>query len=132
MTHPVLFALLVLPVATALACRWLGQPKQRDRFHVAGSCATALAGWTLAAAVFSDGQPVLAAGEFLAVDALSAYMVTLVVTIALLAGLHSPAYLRNDVAHGGLPEARTAEYYLWFHLFVATMLLVVTVNVVAV
>ncbi len=127
MTLLALALLLLAPVATAVACRLLRSAAQRDATNVAGCCVTAAAGYLLAAGVFMGG-PVFAADGSLAVDALSAYMVVLVVTVALLAGLYSPAYLRHDIAHEGLQPQRTAEYYLWYHLFLWTMLLVTVMN----
>ncbi len=125
--YPLLFVLLALPVATAVLCRLVKDPGQRDVVHIAGCCATAIAGLGLAAGIFSQG-PLVAVGRFLSVDFLSAYMVVLVVSVALLAGLYSPAYLRNDVARGEVKQSRTADYYLWYHLFVWTMLLVTVMN----
>lgn len=124
----VLLALLLLaPLATALACRLLAAPGVRDAAHALGCAVTWGAGLLLAGAVFA-GNSAPDLGDVLLVDSLSAYMVALVVTVAGAAGLYAPGYLRHEVSHGGLAANRIASFYLWFHLFVWTMLLLVVMN----
>ncbi|MFP3354447.1 proton-conducting transporter membrane subunit, partial [Pseudoalteromonas sp. SIMBA_153] len=45
-----------------------------------------------------------------------------------LTGIYSIGYMRHEVAHGELSPVTLCDYYGFFHLFLFTMLLVVTSN----
>lgn len=122
-----LLALLALPPATGLACRVVPVEGHRAALHAVGSGLTALAALLLVLGVVQDGGVTVANG-LLAVDPLSAFFIGLVALVALTGGLYAPGYLRRDVEQGELEAARTASFYLWYHLFVWTMLLAAAVN----
>ncbi|STE84535.1 hydrogenase 4, membrane subunit HyfF [Escherichia coli] len=48
--------------------------------------------------------------------------------IGFLTGVYSIGYMRHEVAHGELSPVTLCDYYGFFHLFLFTMLLVVTSN----
>lgn len=55
------------------------------------------------------------------VDALSALLVLVIGLVAAVALLYSRGYMRAEVTAGHLPEGTLRWYYLWLHLFVASM-----------
>ncbi len=86
--------------------------------------ATLAAGLAVVVRVFGGGP--WRAGFFY-VDALGAFMVGCIVGVAALANLYSHGYFHRSLGDGSLSLQRFRGYHLWFQVFVASMLLVVTV-----
>jgi len=89
--------------------------------HALSAIGTLAAGAGVVTAVAGAGET-LALGGILRADALSAWMVGLIVTVAALAALEAPRYV----------SARPGLFYPLFHLMVFTMLLAVTTDEVGV
>ncbi|MCX6021626.1 MAG: hydrogenase 4 subunit F [Chloroflexi bacterium] len=124
---PTLLALLTIPLATALACWVTGRSAWLVRIHYSGAAGTLVAGLALAAEVISSG-PLMAAGGFFALDALSALLIAVIVTVCFLAALYSVGYLQHDIASDRFPAERLNSYYAGFHFFLWIMLLTPVVN----
>lgn len=82
----------------------------------------------LALHVMTGGQAVCALGPWLRLDALGGVFVALVGAIALLTGVYSIAYIRHDVETGAMGPSQVKQYYVFFGLFVFTMLVVCMSN----
>lgn len=133
MSHAMMFTLLLLTplVVSALcfACR-LSDSAARTWVTVMHSLGMTLlliiTLWTVAEAV-QFGE-IFAAHRWLHIDSLSSLFLSLLGIIGFLTGLYSIGYMRHEVDHGEISIATLCNYYGFFHLFLFTMLLVVTSN----
>jgi len=133
MSHALMFTLLLLTplVVSALcfACRLSGNAA-RTLVTIVHSLGITLllivALWTVAEAV-QEGE-IFGAHRWLHIDSLSGLFLSLLGIIGFLTGLYSIGYMRHEVDHGEISASTLCYYYGFFHLFLFTMLLVVTSN----
>ena len=125
MSYSVMFALLLLtPLLFSLlcfACRKRGHSATRavTVLHSLGiTLLLILALWLVQTA--AGAGEIFAAGLWLHIDGLA--------VCGFLTGVYSIGYMRHEVAHGELSPVTLCDYYGFFHLFLFTMLLVVTSN----
>lgn len=112
----ILLALLAVPLAAA-AVTSRAAPRLGGAVHGAAAMATLALGLGTAGTVLG-GADLAALDGLLRADALSAWMVAIIVAVAALAAAEAPRYAG--------PEA--ARFYPLFHLMVFTMLLAVTTD----
>lgn len=77
--------------------------------------------------VFTGGK-MKALGGYIYIDALSAFIISIVAIIGLLAALYSVGYINHEIKEGEVPKEHLSRYYFGFYIFIFTMLLVVTSN----
>ncbi|MCL6744606.1 hydrogenase 4 subunit F [Kosakonia sp. R1.Fl] len=133
MSHTLMFTLLLLtPLlvsALCFACRLSGNAARMlvTVVHTLGiSLLLIIALWTVAEAV-REGE-IFAASRWLHIDSLSGLFLSLLGVIGFITGLYSIGYMRHEVDHGEISVPTLCYYYGFFHLFLFTMLLVVTSN----
>jgi hydrogenase-4 component F len=120
--HVIPAALLALPLVAALVCLIPAPPRLAEGISLL--TAPLVLGLAVAlAATRRDGSAVVTPGLY--VDALSVLLVLVIGIVAAVAIVYSRGYMRREVAAGQVPEDSLRWYYLWLHLFVASMLLVV-------
>jgi hydrogenase-4 component F len=124
-----LFALLLVPPFTAVACRFSRDLHRVERFNVAGAAITAGLSFAVVAHVATHG-PLIAFRHQIYVDALSAIMLGTIATLGVAAAIISPRYLRHDLAAGHVPDGRQGArwYFFGLHVFLWTMIVTVLVN----
>ncbi|MEN0583801.1 MULTISPECIES: hydrogenase 4 subunit F [unclassified Kosakonia] len=133
MSHTLMFTLLLLtPLlvsALCFACRLSGNAARTlvTVVHTLGiALLLVIALWTVAEAV-REGE-IFAASHWLHIDSLSGLFLSLLGVIGFITGLYSIGYMRHEVDHGEISVPTLCYYYGFFHLFLFTMLLVVTSN----
>ena len=133
MSHALMFTLLLLtPLVVSVlcfACRLSGAAARNlvTTVHTFGiTILLFIALWTVAEAV-GEGE-IFAAHRWLHIDSLSGLFLSLLGIIGFLTGLYSIGYMRHEVDHGEITVPTLCNYYGFFHLFLFTMLLVVTSN----
>lgn len=133
MSHALMFTLLLLtPLVVSVlcfACRLSGAGARNlvTTVHTFGiTILLFIALWTVAEAV-GEGE-IFAAHRWLHIDSLSGLFLSLLGIIGFLTGLYSIGYMRHEVDHGEITVPTLCNYYGFFHLFLFTMLLVVTSN----
>ncbi len=113
--------LLCIPPIAAALCYLVRRKRAVEAVAVAGSALTLLVAAWLSYGVFTSGT---VSEGMLYMDAFSAYMLLLVSLVGLLASLYSISYIGSDLREGEISEVKLRNYYVFFQVFVFTMLLV--------
>ncbi|WP_213992753.1 hydrogenase 4 subunit F [Sodalis sp. dw_96] len=127
-----MFILLVTPLIFSLlafACRWLGNGARGTvtALHSLGIVLLlAEVAWVVTR-VAAEGS-VLAAHQWLYLDSLSALFLSILGIIGFITGIYSMGYMRHEVDTDEISVTTLCHYYGFFHLFLFTMLLVVSSN----
>jgi len=114
-------ALLIIPIITAIVCYLIKHKRLTEIVSTAGAVAMTGICVYLAYVVFTSG-PI--SDSLWYVDALSAYMLVIISTIGLAAAVYSIGYLSHEYDEKKIDLNRIRYYYLFFHVFIFTMLLV--------
>jgi hydrogenase-4 component F len=130
-----LLALLLIPVTTAVASLLARRRAEMEALNVAGFGAVFLAALALGAQVLARGTVSLWNGFFYA-DALSALVILLTASVALVCSTYSIGYLRDDEQSGALGDDESGKeqrsllrmYYTLTPLFVFSMLFMAVAN----
>ena len=130
-----LVALLLVPVATAVTAFLARRRAAMESANLVGFGAVFLIAVALAARVLAAGTVSLANGFFYA-DALSALVILLTASVALVCSTYSIGYLRDDQQSGALGDdasgkeqrAQLRMYYTLTPLFVFSMLFMAVAN----
>ena len=130
-----LIALLLVPLATAAASFFVRRRAAMEALNLAGFAAVFAVAVALAARVLANGTVSLCNGFFYA-DALSALVILLTASVALVCSAYSIGYLRDDQQSGALGEdasgkeqiAQLRMYYTLTPLFVFSMLFMAMAN----
>jgi hydrogenase-4 component F len=129
-----LIALMLVPIVTAVASFLVRRRAAMEAVNLAGFAAVFLVAVALAARVLAAGTVSLANGFFYA-DALSALVVLLTASVALVCSTYSIGYLRDDQQSGALGDDASGEqiaqlrmYYTLTPLFVFSMLFMAVAN----
>jgi hydrogenase-4 component F len=125
-----LVALLVIPVATSLACWPMRRLRWLETVDALGATATLATAMVVVVRVVREGPLRGGPWDVLYVDALSALMIGVVAGVGFAAALVSVRYLRHDLAAGHVPRGLVGArwYYVGLHAFVWTMLATVSVD----
>ncbi|EPA3165163.1 hydrogenase 4 subunit F [Yersinia enterocolitica] len=127
-----LLLLLAIPLIASLlafACRALGSAARMATtwVHFAGISLLLIVALTVVCRVAVGGE-ILAVHHWLHIDSLSALFLAILGVIGFITGLYSLGYMRHEVNNGEITVSTLCNYYGFFHLFLFTMLLVVTSN----
>jgi hydrogenase-4 component F len=119
--------LLIIPLITAVLSWQIKSRHLGEILQVIGSLLNVFVCLAIAQQVFFHA-PIIGWNEYVYVDALSAFNVMIIVLVSFAASLYSIGYIGHEAKEGIIPEAKVRHYYLWFHLFIATMLAVSVMN----
>ncbi|CNF02655.1 hydrogenase 4 subunit F [Yersinia frederiksenii] len=127
-----LLLLLAIPLIASLlafACRFLGRSARMATtwVHFTGITLLLVVALTVVCRVTLGGE-ILVAHNWLHIDSLSALFLAILGVIGFITGLYSLGYMRHEVNNGEITVSTLCSYYGFFHLFLFTMLLVVTSN----
>jgi hydrogenase-4 component F len=132
----ILIALLLVPLAAALLSYLARRRPSMEKINLAGFAATFVLALVLGAQVLAGGAVSLWNG-FLYADHLSALVILLTASVALVCAVYAVGYLREDEFNGALAEeeeeggaaiSKLRKYYTLTPLFVCSMLLVTLAN----
>lgn len=99
-----------------------------EAIHLASLAGVLVLSLFLTAQVVTSGEAVNAIGLWFHLDALGSVFVALIGCIGFLTGFYSLAYIRHDVEIGHMSSSQVKQYYVFFSLFVFTMLVVALSN----
>ncbi|SCM70974.1 hydrogenase 4 subunit F [Desulfovibrio sp. 86] len=132
-SSPMLFCLLLAaPLVTSLlcfACAFCGRGIRTvvNIINTAGCAALLATAFGLVSAVYEHG-PLFAAGKWMYLDSLSAIFLAVLGVLGTITGLYSYGYMKQEVDHGEVSVATLCNYYGFFHMFIFTMVSVITTN----
>ncbi|RJQ44392.1 MAG: hydrogenase 4 subunit F [Nitrospiraceae bacterium] len=121
-----MITILLIPIVTSLLCYLMKNHRVTGYLSLAGSIA--LAGFSVPLIVSSVSMPLEIMNGMLYMDALSAYIMGLIVFLSLASSLYSIQYLEHELHAGLTNPVAVRRYYALFHLFIFTMLFVVVSN----
>ena len=122
--------ILIIPIVTAIACYLLKRPRLTGYVSLAGTIALAVSAWpTITASV---SAPISAMDGAFSMDALSGYIMGLVIFLSLASAMYSISYLEHELETGLTDFRGVRRYYGLLHLFIFTMLLVTMANNLAI
>ena len=120
--------LVLLPAALAGASLGLRTARAVIRFCAAGTLAVAGLAAVAAVRVFRGG-PLVAAGDWLMLDGLSAYHAAVMMMVYCLSALYAVGYFRGEIVRGELTLRQARRYGgLWFGSMGAMLLVLVSNN----
>lgn len=127
-----LYLLLAVPLGTSLlafACAWQGERARAlvSKVNFAGSILLPLVAFVTIADVYDRGE-IFAAGQWLYLDALGAIFLLVLAVLGFVTGLYSHGYMKLEVDHGEVSVKTLCHYFGFFHLFIFTILTVITTN----
>ncbi len=130
----ILIALLLVPLAAALLS-WLARERSSmEKINLAGFAATFVLALVLGGQVLAGGA-VFVWNGFLYADHLSALVILLTASVAMVCAVYAVGYLREDERNGtlagedpGAAISKLRKYYTLTPLFVGSMLLVTLAN----
>lgn len=125
-----IWLLLFLPLGTALST-WL-TPKQKmaEQLHLLSSLLLLISGTiVLLHVVFTE--PILMFRDYIYIDSLSALLIFILVLVVFIASIYSIGYFRFELNKKLITTKQFHQFYLWFHLFVFSMIIVMILNNIA-
>lgn len=125
-----MISLLIIPVVTAIVCYNITKPRIVGYVSLAGVLALAGAAYPVVTASFRG--PVSALNGAFSMDALSGYIMALVLFLSVASAVYSISYLEHEFEVGLTNQRGVRTYYGLLHLFIFTMLLVAMANNLAV
>jgi len=123
-------AILIIPIVTAIVCYLLKRPRLIGYASLAGAVSLAL--YALPTITESVSAPVAAMDGAFSLDALSGYIMALVIFLSLASAIYSISYLEHELETGLIELRGVRRYYGLLHLFIFTMLLVTMANNLAI
>ncbi len=133
MSHNEMFTLLLLiPLAVSLlafASRCAGGVARGlvTALHTVGIFALLVVAGLAVTKTMAEGE-LFAGHNWLHLDYLGALFLAVLGIVGFITGLYSIGYMGHEVRHGEVSVGTLCNYYGFFHLFIFTMLLVVTSN----
>lgn len=117
--------MIAIPIATAILVFLTRSRRQMELISTAGIVALFGAACYMAYDVVANGNIEYSVWYL---DSLSAYMLFIITFIGLMAGIYSISYIGHEVRERELSVDRAKYYYVLFHIFMFTMLMVVISN----
>ncbi len=99
-----------------------------ETVHFLSVLAVALLAVYLVVVVMTSGNAATALGNWFRLDSLGSIFVALIGVVGFLTGWYSLSYIRHDVADGKMTPGQVKRYYVFFNLFIFTMLLAALSN----
>jgi hydrogenase-4 component F len=121
----ILELMVVIPIITAGSIFFTRSRRQTELVSTAGILALFAIACYMVYDVMTNGNLEYSIWYL---DSLSAYMLFIIAFIGLMAGIYSVPYIAHEVKEKELSVDRAKYYYMLFHIFMFTMLMVVVSN----
>ncbi|MBI4689926.1 MAG: hypothetical protein HY754_06630 [Nitrospirae bacterium] len=121
-----MIAILLIPLITAASCYMLRNYKLISYVSLAG--VLILIGFSVPTIFTAISSPIETMGGILYMDALSGYIMALVIFMDIVSSIYSIGYFEHELKVGLTNLTWARRYYALLHLFIFTMLLVTVAN----
>lgn len=121
-----MISILLIPLITAVICYSLRSPKLSGYVSLGGSVVLSLAAFPFIRKAFTSPSMILNGNLYM--DGLSAYIMSLVIFLAIASSAYSIGYIAHEFQVGLIDLKGIRRYYALLHLFIFTMLLVTVSN----
>ncbi|MFX0560216.1 hydrogenase 4 subunit F [Tepidibacillus infernus] len=121
------YLVLLLPLIIGIFSWISPNLKETERIHFWGSILFFFVGIRIIYQVYQKG-PMISQNQYFYVDELSSWIMMMIVVIGFLSSIYSIGYIREEQERHSLNEKQYQRYYLFFHLFLMTMVLAVVSN----
>lgn len=121
-----MIAILLIPLVTAVVCYMIKSQKAIGYVSLAGALFLLL--FAIPVITASISSPTETIDGMLYMDALSGYVMSLVIFLGLASAVYSIGYLEHELKVGLTDINGIRRYYALLHLFIFTMLLVTVAN----
>src|SRR4030066_864036 len=121
-----MIGILLIPVITAVICYILSNTRLISYISALGTVVLAI--FSIPTIVSSVSAPIEMMNGMLYMDALSGYIMALIIFLGFASALYSIAYIEHELKAGLTDITGTRRYYSLLHLFIFTMLLVTMSN----
>ena len=125
-----MFILLIIPLITALLCYFLKNRKTVEYVNILG--AGSLAVFSISPIFESLSGRIYFANHIFFMDALSGYILAIVILISFFTAIYSVDYIGNEFEAGLIKIKELRYYYSLLHLFIFTIIAAVISNNLAV
>ena len=115
--------LILIPFAAGILCLATNSRLWWERINLAAFILVAALALKISANVIALHEPLAAWNGFLRVDALSALVIILTASVALVCGIYAIGYFRRDAADNRVTHRQLRLYYSLTPIFVCAMLL---------
>lgn len=122
-----IWLLLFIPLGTALSTWLVPGQKWSERLHLTGAALLLVCGTVVLLNTVLSGA-LLEMNDYVYVDALSAFLIFILVFVAFVAAVYAVGYLRFELKKEAITIKQWHHFYLWFHLFILAMLVVMVFN----
>ena len=122
--------LLLIPVLTAILCYFIRNRKVIEYVNILGVVLLAAVSFYLI--TISTGSPLFFLGRMLYMDALSSYIMAVVILVSFITAIYSVDYMGHEIDSGEIRIDDLRHYYALMHTFIFTMLLTTVANNLAV
>lgn len=122
-----LYLLIFIPMITGMVAWLYPSLRGAEKIHLAGSFLFFVTGVITILQIYQN-EIISSASDFIYADTLSAWFILMIVVIGFLSAVYSYGYMREEQKKSELADRRYRRYYLFFHLFLASMLLVTISN----
>jgi len=123
MAIPLVASLVMAALPSRTVPRWV-----YESIHILSVAAVCFLAIYLAYTVIASGNAIEALGLWFNLDALGSVFIFLIGAIGLLTGWYSLSYIRHDAEEGTMNPSQVKQYYVFFNLFIFTMLVVALSN----
>src|SRR5690625_4573157 len=122
--------LLIIPLVTAIGTWLIPKQKLAEYLHLFSAFILLLSGTIVLLNVVLT-EPILMFRDYIYIDSLSALLIFVLVLVVLVASIYSVGYFRFELKEGLITLKQFHQFYLWFHLFIFTMISVMMLNNIA-
>lgn len=124
-----MLAILLIPIVTGLLCFFIPKPKLNGYLSLIGMIITSILTARLCSQIINNNA--IREGIFY-LDSLSSYVLCVIVFLSMMSTAYSIEYLGHELSSGLTDKKYVQRFYLLLNMFVASMILVVTTENIAI
>lgn len=122
-----IWLITLIPLFTALGTWLVPRRNIAEYIHLVGATLLLISGTMVLITTVADG-PSLFMNDYIYLDSLNAFIIFILVLVFFITSIYTVGYLRFEIEIETISSSQLHQYYLGFHLFILTMILVMIFN----